>query len=69
MPIEVDSVCVWGWPRAEGKGASPSDGPLATALGVAESVAKRYGGEVQLRSCGDGGVLVELCIPIPAPAA
>ncbi len=68
MPMEVDSARVWPW-RAGGKGDLPADGPLETALCVAEAVAKRHGGEVRLRSCGDGGVLVELRFPIPAPPA
>ena len=69
MPMEVDSTSGWAWPRAGTKGDSPSDGPLGTALGVAETIAKRHGGEVRLRSCGDDGVLVELRFPIPAPPA
>jgi signal transduction histidine kinase len=69
MPMEVELVRVWAWPQAGGKGDSRSDGPLETALGVAETVAKRHGGEVRLRSCDDGGVLVELRFPIPAPPA
>ena len=69
MPMEVDAARVWSWPRAGEKGDSPSDAQLGTALDVAETVAQRHGGEVRLRSCGDGGFLVELRFPIPAPAA
>jgi len=69
MPMEVDSTRVWAAPRDGGQGDSPSDGSLGAALGVAETVAKRYGGEVRLQSCGDGGVLVELRFRIPAPTA
>lgn len=69
MPMEVDSTSGWAWRRAGAKGDSPSDGPLGTALCVAETIAKRHGGEVRLRSCGDGGVFVELRFPIPAPPA
>jgi hypothetical protein len=68
MTMDVDSTRVWSWPRAGGKDDSPSDAQLRTALGVAETVAKRHGGEVRLRSCGDG-VLVELRFPIPASSA
>ena len=67
--MEVDFTRVWAWPRAGRKGDAPSDPLLGTALGVAETVAKRHGGEVRLRPCGDGGVLVELRFPIPAPPA
>lgn len=67
--MDVDSTCVWAWPRGGGKAESPSDAPLGTALSVAEIVAKRHGGEVRLGSCGDGGVLVELRFPLPAPPA
>ena len=67
--MEVDPTRGWAWPEAGRKDDSPSNGPLRTALGVAETVAKRHGGEVRLRSCGDGGVLVELRFPIPAPPA
>jgi len=69
MAMDVDSTRVWAWPRAGGKGDSPSDPQLGTALGVAEVVAKRHGGEIRLRSCSDDGVLVELRFPIPAPPA
>ena len=67
--MEVDSMRGWAWLRAGGKGDSPSEAQLGTALGVAEMVAKRHGGEIRLRSCGDGGVFVELRFPIPAPPA
>jgi signal transduction histidine kinase len=67
--MEVNSTSGWAWPRAGAKGDAPSDGPLGTALCVAETIAKRHGGEVRLRSCGDGGVFVELRFPIPAPPA
>jgi signal transduction histidine kinase len=69
MPMEVDSTRVSSWPRVGEKGDSCSDAQLGTALGLAETVAKRHGGEVRVRSCGDGGVLVELRFPIPAPPA
>jgi signal transduction histidine kinase len=67
--MDVDSTRAWAWPRAAGKGDPPSDAQLGTALGVAEIVAKRHGGEIRLRSCGDRGVLVELRFPFPAPPA
>jgi hypothetical protein len=67
MPTEVDAVLVGAWPPVEQEGISPCEWPLGTAL--AESVAKRHGGEIRLRSCGDGGVLVELRFPIPARPA
>jgi hypothetical protein len=67
--MEVDSTRVWAAPRDGGQGHSPSDGPLGAALGVAETIAKRHGGEVRLRSCGDGSVLVELRFSIPARPA
>jgi hypothetical protein len=69
MRMEVDPTRGWAWLQAGGQDDPPLDGPLGTALGVAETVAKRHGGEVRLRSCGDGGVLVELRFPIPAPSA
>ena len=67
--MEVDSTPVWWGPRAGRTADSSSDAQLRTALGVAETVANSHGGEVRLRSCGDGGFLVELRFPIPAPAA
>jgi signal transduction histidine kinase len=69
MPMEIDFMRVWAWLRAGRKGDAPSDPLLGTALGVAETVAKRHGGEVRIRSRGDGGVFVELRFPIAAPPA
>ena len=69
MPMEVDSTRVWAAPRDGGQGHSPSDGALRAALCVAETIAKRHGGEVRLRSCGDGDLFVELRFPIPARPA
>jgi hypothetical protein len=69
MPMEVDSTSGWAWPRAGAKGDSRSDRALGAALCVAETIAIRHGGEVRLRSCGDGGVFVELRFPIAAPPA
>lgn len=71
MPIDVTDECVGGLPRRERAGHTVfSDAPLHAALGVAESVAKRHGGQVQLRSSGDGGgVVVELRFTIPRAQA
>ena len=69
MPVEVDATSGGGWPRAGATGDSPSDGPLGTALCVAQTIAKRHGGEVRLRSRSDGGAFVELRFPIPGPPA
>lgn len=65
MPIEECS----GSPDDGGQ-ESRSEEPLAAAFGVAQSIARRHGGEVRVRSRDDGGgELVELRFPIPAPQA
>jgi hypothetical protein len=48
---------------------SPSDRPLEAVLGVAESLARRHGGELRLRSGGDGRFLVELRFTLPSGKA